>query len=90
MKTFVIFRHGSNAANQSMTQTMAVAIVEAKDKHEAIQTALDTVKLYANQYLEARFASRCKRSEIEEAQQVMEARQEHLTHINDLVEYYSN
>jgi hypothetical protein len=90
MKTFVIFRHGLNAANQSMTHAMAVAIVEAKDKHEAIQVALDTVKLYANQYLEARFASRCKQSEIEEAQQVMEARQEHLAHINDLVEYYSN
>lgn len=89
MKTFVIFRHGSNAANQSMTQTMPVAIIEANNRDEAKQIALDTVKLYANQYLEARFASRCKRSEIEEAQQVMEARQEHLAHINDLVEYYS-
>ncbi len=75
MKTFVIFRHGSNAANQSMTQTMPVAVVEAKDRDEAKQIALGFVTLYANQYLESRFASRCKRSEIEEAHQVMEAQQ---------------
>jgi hypothetical protein len=38
MVKYLIYRHGSNAANQGMTDTMPVAIVEAKSREEALET----------------------------------------------------
>jgi len=53
MPSYLIFRHGSNAANQSMTPVEAVAIVEAASPDSAKAIAADNVTVYANQYLEA-------------------------------------
>lgn len=53
MKTYLIYRHGSNAANQSMAPTMAAAIVDANSAEEAKAEALPYITLYANQYLSA-------------------------------------
>ena len=36
MTHYLVYRHGSNAANQSMTPKMAVAIVEARSQDDAI------------------------------------------------------
>lgn len=49
---WLIRRHGSNAANQSMTPVMAVGIVSDCDYDTARRVAADRVNCYANQYLE--------------------------------------
>ena len=52
---FLVYRHGSNLANQHMCNKMPVAIVEAGDHGEACEKALEeeNVSCYANQYLTA-------------------------------------
>jgi hypothetical protein len=60
---YLIYRHGSNSANQSLSDKEPVAIVEAPSRTAAIETegdehvrrlALDpSVSVYANQWLEA-------------------------------------
>ena len=52
MASFLVYRHGSNAANQSSIQTMAVMIVEAKSRAEAFRIAHEKVNCYNNQHLE--------------------------------------
>lgn len=52
MTSYLIYRHGSNAANQSMTPKMAVGIVEADTYDEARRIAGEQVNCYANQHLE--------------------------------------
>lgn len=52
MTSYLIYRHGSNAANQSMTPKMAVGIVEAETYDEARRIACEQVNCYANQHLE--------------------------------------
>ena len=53
MKSYLIIRHGSNAANQSMTPSAAIAIVEAATAQEAKEIAAEDHTVYNNQYLEA-------------------------------------
>lgn len=53
MNRYLITRHGSNAANQSMTLRMDVAIVLAPTSCDAVNKALDTVTVYNNQRLSA-------------------------------------
>jgi hypothetical protein len=53
MARFLIYRNGSNAANQSMCARMAVAIVAANDAQEARAIAEENVLFYANQTSEA-------------------------------------
>lgn len=53
MQSFLIYRRGSNAANQSMCNRMAVAIVTAADGNEARRIAEENVTFYANQTSEA-------------------------------------
>jgi hypothetical protein len=52
MTSYLVYRHGSNAANQSMTPTMAVAIIDAETEDAAREVARENVNCYANQYLE--------------------------------------
>lgn len=73
MPEFIIFRHGSNKANQSMRQVMPVFACEAEDSDAAKQKAVDAgVDCYNNQYLSWKHASRCKASERQEAAENME------------------
>jgi len=51
MASFLVYRHGSNAANQPMTPDAAVAIIDAADKAEARKVARDNINCYANQFL---------------------------------------
>ena len=55
---FYVYRHGSNAANQHLCQVMCVAEVEAPTATEAEELAEKRVKVYNNQYLEARDADK--------------------------------
>ena len=63
---YVVFRHGSNAANQSMTPVMPVGIytgrgVYAEDRREdAKRQAAEEVTVYANQYLSTRPYALCR------------------------------
>lgn len=73
MPSYVIFRHGSNAANQSMRQVKPVFACEAVDSDEAKQKARDAgVDCYNNQFLSWKHASRCKAAERLEAAENME------------------
>lgn len=53
MANFLVYRNGSNAANQSMTPRMAVAIIEALDADAARKIAEENLTFYANQTSEA-------------------------------------
>lgn len=52
MTSYLIYRHGSNAANQSMTPKMAVGIVDAETYDTALRIACGEVNCCANQHLE--------------------------------------
>lgn len=53
-KNYLIYRHGSNAANQSMCNKAPVAIVnEAETSDEAERIAAKHLTVYANQFLSA-------------------------------------
>jgi hypothetical protein len=67
MTNYLIYRHGSNAANQSMTPTAVVCSVEAKDQTEAVKLAADRVTVYNNQRLEAIPASKCSKEDNRQA-----------------------
>lgn len=67
MACYAIFRHGSNAANQTMTQIMCVAAVEATTRQNAILAArAEGVDCYNNQHLEAKPYSLLNAEETEE------------------------
>lgn len=53
MSRFLIYRHGSNAANQHLCNKMAVAIVRAESVEDARRVAEENVVFYANQTSEA-------------------------------------
>jgi len=59
MTTYIILRHGSNSANQGLTQVAAVGQEDAVSREEAIALFLaddeyaDDRQVYANQHLEA-------------------------------------
>jgi hypothetical protein len=55
MTSYLICRHGSNAANQSMTPVTGVAFVDAETPEEAKRLAVEDqgVTVYANQFLSA-------------------------------------
>lgn len=53
MSKFLVYRNGSNAANQSGINRMAVAIVTADTPEQARQIAEENLVFYANQTSEA-------------------------------------
>jgi hypothetical protein len=64
MTSYVIFRHGSNSANQSMTGRALVDLIEAKSAEAA--AAESRVDCYSNQHLSAKPVSRLTAEEKEE------------------------
>jgi len=50
---YLVYRHGSNAANQSMCNIKALCLVEAESPQEARWVAEEYHTFYANQYSEA-------------------------------------
>lgn len=76
MRTFnyVIMRHGSNSANQSMCDSMAIDIIVAHDRREALEIALRKTAsgrytLYTNQCLEAAPLSSLNKDDVTELQE---------------------
>jgi hypothetical protein len=67
MTTYIIYRHGSNAANQSMTPTMVVGSVEAETKEAALKHAEENFTCYNNQRFEIKPASKCSKRDQQEA-----------------------
>jgi hypothetical protein len=63
MTSYLIYRHGSNSANQSMTPKAAIAIVEAANGEEAKRIASENHTVYNNQYLEAVPESKANKSD---------------------------
>lgn len=61
MANYLIYRHGSNAANQSMTPVMAIDIIEAKNLDSALAIARDKHTVYPNQQLTGVCESRASR-----------------------------
>lgn len=56
MTNYLIYRHGSNGANQSMCNKMPVAIVTAESKQaakDAVALERPEITVYANQFLSA-------------------------------------
>ncbi len=66
-REYVVFRHGCNSANQSMTPVMPVGIWTAGTRQAAIDAAHKDVMVYDNQYLTARAASKVSGSLYEAA-----------------------
>lgn len=52
-RNYLVYRHGSNAANQSMCEKMPVAIVEADSAAEACDASGEDAHCYNNQWLSA-------------------------------------
>lgn len=83
MKTvwYVVYRHGSNAANQSMTPSMPIGVYEgvgrtADERHSnAIEQAQEEHTVYANQYLNAQPHNRVSPDDYEGAREYQESQQ---------------
>lgn len=67
MTNYLIYRHGANAANQSMTPVMAIDIVAAKNKQEAIAISKGQITCYNNQFLSAVAESKANKTDWFEA-----------------------
>jgi hypothetical protein len=78
MAKYLIYRYGSNAANQHLTPKMPVAVVEAESHEEAVQAVYDydnerivdrlteSLTVYNNQYLTAKEYAKLTKKEREE------------------------
>ena len=80
--SYVIYRHGSNSANQSLCDKMPVALVEARNQREACETMHDgdlhspaclklspAIRAWANQRFSAKPASRASAADLDAAQE---------------------
>lgn len=63
MTKYLIYRHGSNAANQSRINKMAIDIIEAKSQEAAKTIAAGNHTVYNNQFLSAVPESKAKKSD---------------------------
>lgn len=64
MNQYIVYRHGCNKANQSMTPIMAVGIWKASTRTEAIAKASQDVIVYNNQHLSAKPISRASKADL--------------------------
>jgi len=57
---YIVYRHGSNAANQSMTASSPVYCVEARNPAEALKLARESGEftVYNNQHLSVKASTR--------------------------------
>ena len=74
MTQFIVTRHGSNAANQPMTQSAIVGTVEGENQQAAERAAAEKFHCYNNQWLSMQDASECN---AEDCQTAFEADQAH-------------
>lgn len=69
MTDYVILRHGSNSANQSMTEVMPLTIIRARSRDAAKKAAWELFTVYNNQFLEAIPESRASKQDWDTAAQ---------------------
>ena len=71
MKTrlYVVFRHGSNTANQTMQEVRPLGTYEASSQTDACKQAADEHTCYANQLLTAAPISRLSTAKVQEAEE---------------------
>lgn len=67
MTRYVILRHGSNAANQSMTLTAVLGTVEAPDRRSAVDAAAERWTCYNGQHFDPIPWSRASRRDRDDA-----------------------
>ena len=82
MTTYVIYRHGSNKANQSMCNKAPVAVLEAPSRKAAIEQAFELKNsgrftVYNNQFLSAASRSQVPTDEFNAACEEDAANAEH-------------
>jgi len=70
MTTYMVTRHGSNAANQSMIDRMILGLYEATSKDKVCTAASKEHTVYSNQFLRATPKSRISQQDWEEAQEI--------------------
>ena len=64
MATYLVFRHGSNGANQPMTECMGIGWFDGHTGEEACEAARKQGEtVYSNQRLTYKLASRCTKAE---------------------------
>lgn len=73
MTTYVIYRNGSNAANQHLRQRKPVLIKQASSAVEAVRWAKEQGICYANQTLDAVPQSRVSKRDWNEAANSLES-----------------
>ena len=73
---FIVTRHGSNSANQSMTPSAIVGTVEAETKQEAKSAAEAGFNCYNNQFLSVAPSKDASEGDCQEALERDTARQE--------------
>jgi hypothetical protein len=66
---YVVFRHGSNSANQTMQQVRPLGTYEAGSQAEACKQAGDEHTCYANQILTSAPVSRLSAATVREAEE---------------------
>lgn len=66
---YVVYRHGSNGANQSRQNVAILGTLMASSREDAISRAEDELRatVYNNQRLTAKPVSRCSQNDIREA-----------------------
>ena len=68
MKSFIVVRHGSNGANQPMTNRAVLGTISAETRSDAVWSAHNTWTFYSNQHIELiGLSGRAKRSDREAA-----------------------
>ena len=63
MRSYAIYRHGANAANQGACNKIIIGTVKAGSREEACERMASEVPVYRNQHLEAVPLSRLSKSE---------------------------
>lgn len=75
MNQYIVYRHGCNSANQSMTPVMAIGIWKATTRAVAIVKARREVIVYNNQHLTAKPVSRASKADLIAASEADYARE---------------
>lgn len=84
MTTFIATRHGSNAANQSMTDSMIVGTIEADSVEEAHELAAEKWTVYANQHFSFETWEEADSEACNEASEADRALAEHDKYFSDI------
>jgi hypothetical protein len=66
---YLVYRHGSNAANQGMRDVAPLEIVSAESREKACEQMAARTTVYANQHLRAVPVSRARAGDVREVEE---------------------